>query len=70
MEVVIGLGVALVAMALVAALRFLGGAEGVTPALPLAWSDLLILSPCPLLAATVALAAARFTALARLKRGH
>ncbi|MDP3081956.1 MAG: ABC transporter permease, partial [Brevundimonas sp.] len=59
-----------VAMALVAGLRFLGGAEGVTPALPLAWSDLLILSPCPLLAATVALVAARFTALARLKRGH
>ena len=61
---------ALVAMVLVAGLRFLGGAEGVTPALPLAWSDLLILSPCPLLAATVALVAARFTALARLKRGH
>ena len=60
----------LVAMAVVAGLRFLGGAEGVTPALPLAWSDLLILSPCPLLAATVALVAARFTALARLKRGH
>ena len=61
---------ALVAMALVAAMRFLGGTEGVTPALPLAWSDLLILSPCPLLAGTVALVAARFTALARLKRGH
>ncbi len=61
---------ALVAMAMVAALRFLGGTEGVTPALPLAWSDLLILSPCPLLAGTVALVAARFTALARLKRGH
>ncbi len=61
---------ALVAMAGVAALRLLGGAEGVTPALPLAWSDLLILSPCPLLAATVALVAARFTALARLKQGH
>lgn len=59
-----------VAMLLVAGLRFLGGAEGVTPALPLAWSDLLILSPSPLLAATVALVAARFTALARLKRGH
>jgi len=63
----IGAGVALL---LVAGLRFLGGAEGVTAALPLAWSDLLILSPCPLLAATVALVAARFTALARLKRGH
>jgi cell division transport system permease protein len=59
-----------VAMLLVGGLRFLGGAEGVTPALPLAWSDLLILSPCPLLAATVAIVAARFTALARLKRGH
>ena len=64
-----GIG-ALTAMILVVALRFLGGAEGVTPALPLMWSDLLILSPCPLAAATVALAAARFTALARLKRRH
>ena len=61
---------ALAAMLLIAGLRVLGGAEGVTPALPLAWSDLLILSPCPLLAGTVALVAARFTALARLKRGH
>lgn len=58
---------AVAAMGLVAALRFLGGAEGVTPALPVAWSDALILSPCPLLAATVALVAARFAALARLK---
>lgn len=63
-----GIGAA-VAMVLIAGLRFLGGAEGVTPALPLMWRDVLILSPCPLLAATVALAAARFTALARLK-GH
>ncbi len=58
------------AMALVAGLRVLGGAEGVTPALPVAWSDLLMLSPCPLLAATVALVAARMTALARLRGGH
>lgn len=64
-----GIG-ALTAMILVAAFRFLGGAEGVTPALPLMWSDVLILSPCPLLAATVALVAARFTALARLKGRH
>jgi cell division transport system permease protein len=64
-----GIG-ALTAMILVASLRFLGGAEGVTPALPLMWSDVLILSPCPLLAATVALVAARFTALARLKGRH
>jgi len=58
-----------VAMALVAGLRALGGADGVTPALPLAWSDVLMLSPCPLLAATVALVAARMTALARLRGG-
>ena len=59
-----------VAMLLVAGLRVLGGADGVTPALPLAWSDVLILSPCPLLAATVALVAARITALARLRGGR
>lgn len=59
-----------VAMLLVAGLRFLGGADGVTPALPLAWSDVLMLSPCPLLAATVALVAARITALARLGGGR
>lgn len=61
---------ALVAMALVAGLRLLGGAQGLTPALPLAWSDVLMLSPCPLLAATVALVAARITALAGLKSRH
>lgn len=59
-----------VAMLLVAGLRVLGGADGVTPALPLAWSDVLMLSPCPLLAATVALVAARITALARLRGGR
>lgn len=57
----------LAAMALGAGVRLLGGADGVTPALPVAWSDLLMLSPCPLLAATVALVAARMTALARLR---
>ncbi len=59
-----------VAMLLVAGLRVLGGADGVTPALPLAWGDVLMLSPCPLLAATVALVAARMTALARLRGGR
>lgn len=58
---------ALGAMAVVLALRFLGGADGVTPALPVSWTDILFLSPCPLLAATVALVAARMTALARLR---
>ena len=58
------------AMAAVSALRLLGGTEGITPALPVAWSDVLLLSPCPLLAATVALVAARFTALAGMKDRH
>lgn len=48
---------------LVVFLRFLGGSEGLTQALPVAWSDLLLLSPCPPLAATVAVLAARFAAL-------
>ena len=58
---------ALAAMGAASALRLLGGSEGLSPALPVAWTDVLILSPCPLLAATVALIAARFTALARLR---
>jgi cell division transport system permease protein len=58
-----------VALALAGLVRFLGGGEGLTPALPLAWSDLLVLSPMPVVAATVALVAARLAAgraLARL----
>jgi len=51
---------------LIALLRGLGGDAGVSDALPLAWSDLLLVSPCPLLAATVALVAARFAALRAL----
>ena len=47
--------------------RALGGGEGLTPALPLAWSDLLVLPVCPLLAALVAALAARVTALGLLK---
>ena len=58
------------AMAVAAGLRLLGGAEGLIPALPLTWGDVLMLSPCPLLAATVALVAARMTALARLRGGR
>ncbi|KQW86714.1 hypothetical protein [Brevundimonas sp. Root1279] len=57
------------AMALVAGVRFLGGSEGLTPALPVTWSDVIMLSPSPLLAATVALVVARITVLARMK-GH
>lgn len=46
------------AAATAAGLRWLGGSEGLTPALPIAWADLAILSPGPLVAATVALVAA------------
>jgi cell division transport system permease protein len=51
---------------MLAALRLIGGEGGLTPALPLAWSDLLVLIACPLLAGAVAVLAARFTALAKL----
>jgi len=46
-----------------AVLRLIGGGEGLTPALPLAWSDLLAVIPCPLLAAAVAAGAAQVTAI-------
>ena len=57
------------AIGLLALLRALGGSEGLTPALPVAWGDILMLSPCALAAATVALVAARHgagRAMARL----
>jgi cell division transport system permease protein len=51
---------------MLAALRLIGGEGGLTPALPLAWVDLLVLIACPLLAGAVAVLAARLTALAKL----
>lgn len=55
--------------ALVAAMaRLIGGADGLTPVLPIAWSDLLCCLACPLVAAAVAAVAARMTA-ARLIGG-
>ncbi|WP_337186417.1 FtsX-like permease family protein [Phenylobacterium sp.] len=45
-----------------ALLRVAGGGQGLTPALPIAWTDLLSVLPCPLLAALVAALAARITA--------
>jgi len=45
-----------------AVLRIAGGGGGLTPALPVAWIDLLAVIPCPLLAATVAAIAAQVTA--------
>jgi cell division transport system permease protein len=56
----IGAGAAAVVGAI---LRLAGGGEGLTPALPLAWSDILAVIPCPLLAALVAAGAAQYTAL-------
>ncbi|MFL5296695.1 MAG: cell division protein FtsX [Phenylobacterium sp.] len=49
-------------------LRLVGGGGGLTPALPFAFSDIAAVIPCPLIAAGVAAAAARLTAL-RLIRG-
>ena len=53
---------ALAAGLLGAGLRLIGGGEGITPALPIAWIDLLAILPCPVLAALVAALAARMTA--------
>lgn len=50
-----------------AVLRLAGGAGGLTPALPVAWSDLLVVLACPILAAGVAAAAARLTASALIR---
>jgi cell division transport system permease protein len=61
---VIGAGVA---ASLAAVLRLAGGARGLTPALPIAWSDLLAVIACPFLAALVAAVAARFTAVALIR---
>jgi len=55
--------------AIIAALaRLAGGGDGLTPVLPLAWSDLAVLPACPLIAALVAALAARVTAMRLLKR--
>jgi len=53
---------ALAAALLGAILRLIGGGQGITPALPIAWVDLLAVLPCPVLAALVAALAARLTA--------
>ncbi len=45
-----------------AAARLMGGANGLTPVLPIAWTDLLAALLCPLIAAGVAAVATRITA--------
>ena len=53
-----------VAAVLVAAtVRLMGGDGGLTPVLPIAWTDLMAILPCPVIAAGVAAAAARVTAM-------
>ena len=60
---VAGLIGAVAAGVLAIGLRLAGGSEGLTPAMPLAWSDVLAVIPCPLLAAAVAAIAAQATAI-------
>jgi cell division transport system permease protein len=67
MAVVGGVIGAAVAAALGGALRLAGGPQGLTPALPIAWSDLAVVLACPLAAAAVAAAAARLTASALIR---
>lgn len=55
------------AAAVGAALRMAGGAQGLTPALPVAWSDLAVVLVCPPAAALVAAIAARLTAQALIR---
>jgi cell division transport system permease protein len=54
---------ALAAALVAAAVRLMGGGGGITPVLPIAWTDLLAVLPCPLIAAVVAALAARLTAM-------
>lgn len=61
-----GAGGAVGAAVVLSVFRAVTGEHGFGAVLPLAWSDLLILSPCPLLAATVAVLAARGAALRSL----
>jgi cell division transport system permease protein len=67
MGFVAGLLGAAAAAGLAAVVRTMGGAEGLTPILPIAWSDLLVTLPCPLIAALVAAIAARLTTLGLLR---
>lgn len=50
-----------------AIMRIAGGGDGLTPVLPIAWSDLLAVVPAPLAAAGVAALSARLTALALIR---
>lgn len=58
-----GLMGAAAAAIICALVRLAGGGHGITPVLPIAWTDLLWAFACPLVAAVVAAFAARLTAL-------
>ena len=64
-----GLAGAAGAAAVLAMARLVGGPGGLTPALPVTWTDIMWLSPCPIVAATVAFIAARASALRALTPG-
>jgi cell division transport system permease protein len=59
---------ALAAATLGGTLRLLGGEQGITPALPITWVDLIAVLPCPVWAALVAAVAARITARRLIER--
>ena len=58
---------AALAAGVAAAMKLAGGANGLTPVLPLSWLDLLVVLPCPILAAVVAAIAVRRTAMSILR---
>jgi cell division transport system permease protein len=58
-----GVAGAAVAALAVLAVRAFGGADGLTPALPFAWTDALLVSPWPVAAFTVSLLAARILSI-------
>ncbi|MFZ3006279.1 MAG: ABC transporter permease [Phenylobacterium sp.] len=51
-----------------AILRLMGGGQGLTPVLPIVWTDLLAVLPCPVAAGLVAAVAARLTAQALIAK--
>ncbi len=55
------------AVVVTALLRLAGGGQGLTPVLPVAWSDLLPLLLCPIVAGAIAAIAARLTALSLVR---
>ena len=63
MAAIAGVAGAAIAAVVTIILRLMGGGHGLTPVLPIAWSDLAWLLPTPLIAAAIAAIAARVVAL-------